>query len=570
MLLPSTPPRVAYFSMEIALDPSMPTYSGGLGVLAGDTLRSAADLGIRVVAVTLLHRKGYFEQHLDDRGNQTESPVSWNPEEELELMRPVVTVNIEGREVKVRAWRHQVEGIDGEVVPVYLLDTALAENSPWDRALTDYLYGGDLHYRLCQEVVLGIGGTEILPKLGHHHVTTYHMNEGHSALLILALMERRMAGRSVRDMKRQEDLLAIRRKCVFTTHTPVPAGHDQFSRELVQQVLGPDRTSGLEGMGLLADGVLNMTYLALCGSRYVNGVAMQHGELSRTMFPRFPIHAITNGVHAATWTSKPFRDLYDRHVPEWKRDNAYLRYVIGIHVGEIRDCHAQVKSELFAEVRKRAGVDLDEKMMTVGFARRAATYKRADLLFSNPERLKWITKNVGPLQVIYGGKAHPSDEGGKALIRRIFEMGEALKPWMRVVCLENFDWRSAPLLYGGVDLWLNTPKRPQEASGTSGMKAALNGVPSLSVLDGWWVEGCLEGITGWAIGHGPETAENDDAEAASLYDKLEMLILPMFYERPDAYAAVMRSAIAVNGSFFNTNRMVSQYVSNAYFVGDED
>lgn len=570
MSFSSAAPRVAYFSMEIALDPSMPTYSGGLGVLAGDTLRSAADLGIPVVAVTLLHRKGYFEQHLDERGNQTESPVSWNPEEVLESMKPVVTVNIEGREVRVHAWRYLVEGMSGDVVPVYLLDTALAENSPWDRTLTDHLYGGDLHYRLCQEVVLGIGGTEILPKLGHHHVSTYHMNEGHSALLILALMERRMAGGSVRDMKRQEDLLAIRRKCVFTTHTPVPAGHDQFSRELTQQVLGPDRISGLEGMGLLADGVLNMTYLALCGSRYVNGVAMQHGEVSRTMFPRFPIHAITNGVHASTWTSKPFRELYDRHVPEWQQDNAYLRYAIGIPVGEIRDCHVRVKSELFAEVQKRTGVQLDEKIMTVGFARRAATYKRADLLFSNPERLKWITKNVGPLQVIYGGKAHPSDEGGKALIRRIFEMGEALKPSVRMVYLENFDWRSAPLLYGGVDLWLNTPKRPQEASGTSGMKAALNGVPSLSVLDGWWVEGCLEGMTGWAIGHGSETAENEAAEAASLYDKLEMLILPMFYERPDAYAAVMRSAIAINGSFFNTNRMLSQYVSNAYFVGEDD
>ena len=570
MLLSSAAPRVAYFSMEIALDPSMPTYSGGLGVLAGDTLRAAADLGIRMVAVTLLHRKGYFQQHLDEHGNQTESPVAWNPEEMLELMKPVVAVNIEGREVKVRAWRYLVTGANGDVVPVYLLDTALAENSPWDRTLTDYLYGGDVHYRLCQEVVLGIGGTEILPKLGHHHVYTYHMNEGHPALLILALMERRMAARHLREMKRQEDLLAIRRKCVFTTHTPVPAGHDQFSRQLVEQVLGSDRTAGLESLGLVTEGTLNMTYLALCGSRYVNGVAMQHGEVSRTMFPHFPIHAITNGVHAPTWTSTPFRELYDRHVPEWQRDNAYLRYMIGIPVSEIRACHARVKSELFAEVRKRTSVELDEKIMTIGFARRAATYKRADLLFSNPERLKWVTKNVGPLQVIYGGKAHPSDEGGKALIRRIFELGEALKPSVRVVYLENFDWRLAPLVYGGVDLWLNTPKRPQEASGTSGMKAALNGVPSLSVLDGWWVEGCLEGITGWAIGHGAETAEDDAAEAASLYDKLEMVILPMFYERPDAYAAVMRSAIAVNASFFNTNRMVSQYVSNAYFVGEED
>jgi starch phosphorylase len=570
MLLTAVTPRVAYFSMEIALDPSMPTYSGGLGMLAGDTLRSAADLGVRMVAVTLLHRKGYFEQHLDDRGRQTESPVFWNPEDGLELMKPVVSVTIEGREVKVHAWRYVVEGANGDVIPVYLLDTRLPSNSPWDQTLTDSLYGGDLHYRLCQEVVLGMGGAAILPKLGHHHVATYHMNEGHSSLLILALMDRRLEGRSVRDVRRQEDILAVRRKCVFTTHTPVPAGHDQFSRELVEQVLGADRTIGLESAGAFLDGKLNMTSLALAGSRYVNGVAMQHGEVSRTMFPHTPIRAITNGVHALTWTSSSLRDLFDRHVPEWRRDNTYLRYVIGIPQSEIQQCHEQVKRDLLDEVEKRTGTRLDEKVMTIGFARRAATYKRADLLFANPERLKDISTRVGPLQIIYGGKAHPHDEGGKALIRRIFEVGKSLEPSIRVLYLENFDWHYAPLLYGGVDLWLNTPKRPQEASGTSGMKAALNGVPSFSVLDGWWVEGWIEGITGWSIGHGPDTAEDDVAEVASLYEKLETIILPMFYGRPNAYAAVMRSAIAMNGSFFNTQRMVSQYVANAYFLADSD
>jgi starch phosphorylase len=339
---------------------------------------------------------------------------------------------------------------------------------------------------------------------------------------------------------------------------------------MVEQVLGSERTGALESVGAFIDGHLNMTFLALSGSRYVNGVAMQHGEVSRTMFPRFPIRAITNGVHALTWTSGAFRDLYDRHVPEWRRDNTYLRYVIGISPNEIRDCHAQVKRALLAEVGRRTGVQLNENLMTVGFARRAATYKRADLLFADPERLKRIAKDAGPLQVIYGGKAHPRDEGGKALIGRIFEFEKALAPEIRVIYLENFDWHWAPLLYSGVDLWLNTPKRPQEASGTSGMKAALNGVPSLSVLDGWWVEGCIEGVTGWAIGHGSETAEDDAAEAASLYGKLEGVIVPMFYRRPDGYAAVMRSAIAMNGSFFNTQRMVSQYVANAYFLADGD
>jgi starch phosphorylase len=554
--------------MEVALDPSMPTYSGGLGMLAGDTLRSAADLGVRVVAVSLVYRKGYFVQHLDEQGNQTDSPATWNPEEKLELMKPVVSVRIEGREVKIRAWRYLVEGIGGDVVPIYLLDTDLPENSPWDQGLTDYLYGGDLHYRLCQEAVLGMGGVAILPMLGHHHISSYHMNEGHAALLVLALVERRLAGRNVRDAK-PDDLIAVRQKCVFTTHTPVPAGHDQFHIDMVRQVLGEDRAAALQSLNVSLDGYLNMTYLALAGSRYVNGVAMQHGEVSRHMFPSYSVRAITNGVHGLTWTAPPFRELYDRHMPEWRHDNLYLRYAIGIPLEEIRAAHVQAKRTLMEEVHKRTGVQLDEKVITIGFARRAATYKRADLLFWKPEQLKWIARNVGPFQVIYGGKAHPNDGGGKDLIRRIFQASESLKDTIKIVYVPDYDWTWAALICSGVDLWLNTPKRPQEASGTSGMKAALNGVPSFSILDGWWVEGCLEGFTGWSIGDGAETMENEEAEAASLYAKLGTIILPMFYSRSQAYAAVMRSAIAINGSFFNTQRMVSQYVSNAYFQDSE-
>lgn len=390
------------------------------------------------------------------------------------------------------------------------------------------------------------------------------MNEGHSALLTLALLEQRMEGRDLSSAT-EKDLHAVRDKCVFTTHTPVPAGQDQFPRVLVGQVLGERRVAALEATGACREGSLNMTYLALYGSRYINGVAMQHGEVSRSMFPRYPIRAITNGVHAVTWTAPAFRELYDRHIPEWRHDNLYLRYAISIPANEIREAHAQAKLELHRDLKERTGVLLDEKVMTIGFARRAATYKRADLLFRNPERLRWIVNHVGPLQVIFGGKAHPRDEGGKDLIRRIFKSAAALKDAVKVIYIANYDWRRAPFLYAGVDLWLNTPKRPQEASGTSGMKAALNGVPSFSVMDGWWVEGCLEGITGWAIGHGPESPDDEAFEVASLYDKLEMIILPTFYGRPRAYAEVMRSAIAINGSFFNTQRMLSQYLSNAYF-----
>lgn len=564
----STRAKVAYFSMEIALDPAMPTYSGGLGVLAGDMLRSAADLGAPVVGVTLLYRKGYFRQRLDANGNQSEEPYTWSPEVRLELMQPVGSVSIEGRTVRVRAWRYWVVGITGHRVPVYLLDTAVPENSPWDRTLTDHLYGGDEHYRLCQEVVLGIGGVALLDLLGHRDITGYHMNEGHSALLALALLERRL-GRPNLGTASEEDIADVRRKCIFTTHTPVPAGHDQFSRDLMRQVLGAERAAVLEVTHCCPDYALNMTFLALRFSHYINGVAMHHGEISRGMFPRYVVRAITNGVHAVTWAAPALREVYDRHIPEWRCDNLYLRYAIGIPLEEIREAHARAKRALLAEVNERTGVKLDEKVMTIGFARRAATYKRADLLFSNPERLQWIVRHIGPLQVIYAGKAHPRDEGGKALIRRIFEVAASLNHSLKIVYVEDYDVTWGKLITSGVDLWLNTPQRPHEASGTSGMKAALNGVPSLSVLDGWWIEGCLEGTTGWAIGHGAEVPEDTSAEVASLYDKLELVILPMFYGRPTAFAEVMRSTIAVNGSFFNTQRMVSQYMSNAYFPEEQ-
>ena len=555
--------KIAYFSMEIALDPAIPTYSGGLGALAGDTLRAAADLNVPMVAVTLLHRKGYFQQHLDPSGNQTETPTVWSPEEMLELLDPVVTVTIEGRPVRVRAWRFMVEGVSGGGIPVYLLDTALPGNSGFDQTLTDTLYGGDHPYRLCQEIVLGMGGVEMLRTLGYHGIESYHMNEGHSALLTLALLERRLEGAGLAAATEQ-DIEAVRRKCIFTTHTPVPAGHDQFPRELVRQTLGEPRLGLLDDTGCCPNGALNMTYLALRFSHYVNGVAMHHGEVSRGMFPRYPINAITNGVHALTWTTPAFLELYDQHIAGWRRDNLYLRYAVGIPLEEIRTTHARAKHDLIERVHRLTGVRLDNNTLTFGFARRAATYKRADLLFSDIDRLRHIARNVGPLQVIYGGKAHPKDDGGKALIRRVFEAAATLKDAIKVVYVENYDMRWAQVLCGGVDLWLNTPKRPQEASGTSGMKAALNGVPSFSVLDGWWIEGHVEGVTGWSIGNGKEPASETTAELASLYDKLERVIVPMFYGRPLAYAEIMRSTIALNGAFFNTQRMVHQYLANAY------
>ena len=555
-------PRVAYFSMEIALAEDIPTYSGGLGILAGDTLRSAADLGVPLVAVTLVYRKGYFRQYLDSAGNQFEQPQQWSPEHMLEEVRDRVNVMVEGRQVTIRAWKYTIQGVTGETVPVYLLDTDLPENSAFDRTLTESLYGGDEHYRLCQEVVLGSGGFLMLRKIGHTDLQAYHMNEGHSALLALSLLERRL-DQSFAGRVKEIDIEGIRRMCIFTTHTPVPAGHDRFPRAVAEQVLGEERVTLLDQSDAWHGDYLNMTYLALRFSGYVNGVAMRHGEVSRGMFPSYAISAITNGVHAITWTCPAFADLFDRHISGWRTDNNYLRYAISIPLDDIRQAHLKAKTELFREIREKRKIELNPEVLTIGFARRASTYKRADFLFQDLERLKNIARDLGPLQLVYGGKAHPHDIGGKDLIRRVFGGTTAVSDTIRSAYVENYDMKWGKLLTSGVDLWLNNPMRPQEASGTSGMKAALNGVPSFSVVDGWWIEGYIEGVTGWAIGSS-DIAEDLPSEGAALYDKLEREIVPMFYGRPTRYLEVMRSAIALNGSFFNTQRMLQQYVANAY------
>ncbi len=559
----TVPPAIAYFSMEVGLDAAMPTYSGGLGVLAGDTLRAAADQGLPMVGVTLLHRKGYFRQRLDASGVQTEADALWTPAALLEPLEPRVIVEIEGRDVAVRAWRFVLTGATGASVPVYFLDTALPENDPRDQEITDHLYGGDNRYRLCQEAVLGIGGVVMLRALGHTGLDTFHMNEGHSALLTLALLEERLRERG-KPLPDRADVEAVHNRCVFTTHTPVPAGQDQFPNDIVTSVLGQARTERLRVAGSGLNGSLDMTHLGLVFSRYVNGVAMRHGEVSREMFPGYIINAVTNGVHATTWTSPAFATLFDRYIPEWRRDNLYLRYAVGIPVEEVRKAHALAKRELIAEIRQRHGTRLNADNFTIGFARRATAYKRADLLLADPTRLIRIAEKQGPLQIIYGGKSHPRDEEGKEIIKHIFEAASRIGRGIRIIYLEEYDITLAKYLTAGVDLWLNTPRRPLEASGTSGMKAALNGVPSLSTLDGWWIEGHLEGVTGWSIGE-HSRPENDDAkDSGSLYAKLEQTILPLFYGHPEAYGEVMRSAIAINGSFFNAQRMVLQYFSNAY------
>jgi starch phosphorylase len=552
---------IAYFSMEIALQSEIPTYSGGLGVLAGDMLRSAADLEIPMIGITLVHRLGYFRQKLDAKGIQSAEPEPWNPANFAEPVKVRVAVRLEGRAIAITAWRYRIRGVSGGVVPVYLLDTDLPENTEYDRTLTSELYGGDQRYRLMQEAVLGLGGAELLDALGYTGIRSYHMNEGHAALLALGLLQRlARAGRAA-----PEDVECVRHRCVFTTHTPVPAGHDKFPRSFVASILGPPLVELLDIAQCFRDDLLNMTYVALRLSRFVNGVAMLHGEVSAHMFPQYSIRAITNGVHAVSWTSPPFCDLFDRRLEGWRDDNLCLRYAIRIPLNEIQNAHRAAKQRMLAEIQVRHGVSLQENVFTIGFARRAAAYKRADLLFTDIERLRRIGRNLGPVQILYAGKAHPHDESGQQMIRRVFGAATALQEsGIRVIYLNNYEIDLAGFLTSGVDLWLNTPLRPYEASGTSGMKAALNGVPGLSILDGWWVEGCHEGLTGWAIGDRDATPD-PVRESDSLYGKLESIILPMYTRNPNAYTEIMRSVISVNASFFNTNRMLGQYLNEAYF-----
>src|SRR5712664_115302 len=569
----------------------MPTYSGGLGVLAGDTIRAAADLRLPMVAISLLYRKGYFTQRLGEDGSQTEEPVEWRVEGFLTEESARASVSIENRRVELRCWRYSAKGVHGFEVPIYFLDADLPSNTDADRNLTGALYGGDSYYRLCQEVVLGIGGVRMLRALGYNDLTRYHMNEGHAALLALQLLndEAVKAGRA---SIRSEDIEKVRSKCVFTTHTPVPAGHDRFPMEYLTRVF-PSQTEFLDlkdassadlmrrvlqaeqnflGLEEAARGgaSVNMTQLALNLSTYVNGVAKQHGETSRQMFPEIPIEAITNGVHAGTWTSPAFQQLFDRYIPSWREDNYSLRSALGLPAEEVWAAHLIAKHDLLETIRKKTGLKFDPEAFTIGFARRATGYKRADLILADLDRLRQIAKNAGHFQIVYAGKAHPNDGGGKDIIRRIFHAKKALRKTVPVVFLDDYNLELGGKITSGVDLWLNTPQFPLEASGTSGMKAALNGVPSLSILDGWWVGGHIEGVTGWCIGEshrgdpGPETPVDNAYDADSLYSKLEGVILPLFYGSRERYLDIMRHAIAINGSFFNTQRMVQQYITDAY------
>ena len=553
---------IAYFSMEMALRTEMHTYSGGLGVLAGDTARSCADLELPMVFVTLVSRQGFLRQEFDGAGWQIDRPDPWRVEDFATELRAMVAVPIGGRNVWVKPWLHVMPSPLGRSVPVILLDTDIDQNHPDDRTITDRLYGGDVEYRLKQEIVLGIGGQRILSALGFANIRAHHLNEGHAALLALDLLRRYpLPADQVRDGELAYDVGRVRDMCIFTTHTPIEAGHDRFDYGLVQKLL-PDFVDIGQLRLLAGDDSLNMTMLALKLSGYVNGVALRHAETTRQMFPGYRIRAVTNGVHLPTWAHPAFSELYTKHAASWAHEPEVLALADQIASAAVWDAHERAKRDLIDLVAARTELKLDPAKPIVGYARRMTSYKRPELLFTDLDALRRINERL-PFQIVLAGKAHMHDEPGKHHIQNLHRHIAALRDVLPIAFVPDYDLDVAKALVSGVDVWLNTPVPPMEASGTSGMKAALNGVLNLSVLDGWWIEACVEGVTGWAIGHDGLLGAAE-ATAQDLYDKLGNTVLPLYYKDRDGWIRMMQSAICKIAPFFNTQRMMRRYAAEAY------
>ena len=522
---------VAYFSMEIGVKPEIKTYSGGLGILAGDTLKSAADLGEDFTAVTLLYRDGYFSQRLENN-YQKEEPDNWDYTDLLEDTGLRIELEIFNENVEAKIWKYTINSESD--VNILFLDTGLDSNSEQVKNLTSSLYGGDNRMRLGQEVLLGTGGVKALRESGVDP-DYYHMNEGHSALLTIE----------------------AEGNFVFTTHTPVAAGHDKFDKGLVNEVLG-DRASELD-----IENELNMTEQALKNSDYCNTVSVKHREVSEKMFPDYEFSSVTNGVHVESWTSEYFQDLFDDYVDHWRHNSERLSQALKVPDSEIWEAKNSAKEELIDLVEENTGKEMDQDTLTVGFARRMTGYKRPTLIFKDVDALDKLGEKYGGLQLVFGGKAHPNDTQGKELIQKIIQYGEMLEH-VDVYFVENYDINDSLKMLSGCDVWLNNPVRGQEASGTSGMKAALNGTPQLSVLDGWWLEGHIEDVTGWSIGEDYVEGENEDEiDSKSIYRKLDHII-SMYENERQAWINILKQCISVNGSYFNTDRMVKEYVSEAY------
>lgn len=544
---------VAYFTMEIGLTSEIPTYAGGLGMLAADLMLSAADMGVAAACMTVRWQHGYMHQAIHKDGTQQYEQTGWEPKKHMALLPQKVKVHLEGRDVTVGAWQLTIKR-NGHEVPVIFLDTDVPENTPEDRSITSHLYGGDGFMRLRQEAVLGIGGVRMLRALGYADIGTFHMNEGHAAFLTLELLrERNFVDADVR------------KSCAFTTHTPVAAGHDVFPYDMAWKILGDNIPWHIKK--LAGDDALSMTKLAMHLSRKSFAVSKVHGMVSNRMFPGEDIGYITNGVHLPRWASPEMQALFDEHIPGWREKQELLaEFAHAIPDGAVRRAHAVAKKRLIDEVNKYAPVPFDTETLTIAGARRVVAYKRPELLYTNLERLKEVC--AGKVQIIHAGNAHPQDPFGQEVIQRMIERSHSLKDSVRIVYLPNYNPDLAKLMLAGADVWLNTPTRLHEASGTSGMKASVNGTINFSTLDGWWIEAFeRDPESGWRIGPLSSALKDDDTralDAEDLYTELQYDILPEF-QYPDhvRWTHRMKRSIGLAG-YFNTNRCLQEYMEKAW------
>ena len=534
--------QIAYFSAEIGISSNLPTYSGGLGVLAGDHIKSAADLGINMIAISLLYKEGYFKQIIDQEGKQKEVYPKFIPEPLLTQLDQIFSIELNGKEIYIKASIYNHTSINGNKIPIYFLDTDISENDSETREITLRLYSGDNKHRIFQEAVLGFGGMKLLDVLGENKIVKYHMNEGHCSFLVLDLLK-----------KFNDDVEKVRSKCHFTTHTPVPAGHDQFEFKLVKEILG-DLVSKELPLPSMQHNKFHMTELGLYFSNSANGVSKLHGDVARKQFPWKNIGYVTNGVHHYTWVSNAFMALFNEFFPNWQTKPELLFEIDKVDSNLLWNAHFNAKTDLLHYANSQLSKALDPNILTIGFARRAATYKRAQLIFRDAQRL--VELGAGKIQLIFSGKAHPNDKEGKELIHGIIKNAREFEGKIKIIYLENYNMWLGKLITTGVDVWLNTPLRPNEASGTSGMKSALNGIPNLSILDGWWEEGCKNKINGWSIGTSKDA--DDESDASSLYDVLEKEVIPAFYEDKNRWISIMKNSIKT-GVDFTSQRMLIDY-----------
>lgn len=560
--------EVAYFSMEIMLETDIPTYSGGLGVLAGDILRSCADLGTQAVGMSLVYSGEVFHQHINADGTQAFLEFEWEKIDQLTKLTETITLQLKDEDVEVGVWRYDMVGLNGHVVPIFLLDTERPANSPWAQEITKSLYANRGDIRLAQEVVLGVGGVKMLRQLGYSAINTFHMNEGHCAFVPLALHE---------EYEYKDE--PVRKLCTFTTHTPIPEGHDRFEYEFAHQYA--KKYIPWHIREIASENELHMTRLAAKMSKFSFGVSEKHGKVSRHIFPDLDIQHITNGVHHRTWINPTLQDLYEKHIPGFLQDPGKLKLALQkIPDIELWEGHQHCKAQLIDYVNKHqvalCNNENGQKVLceddhfthdtlTIAMARRPVAYKRPLLLYHDLERLLHI--GDGKLQIIQCGKSHPHDQHSQNIVKTIVEISQKLRGKIRVIYLEDYSPRIARFLVSGTDIWLNTPMQPLEASGTSGMKAAMNGVLNFSVPDGWWIEGHrMEPDAGFAIGEeipGLEASFDDEADAQFIYDQLENTIIPMYYHHQAEWIRRMKHAIVL-GAYFNTHRCVREYKRQAW------